>query len=242
MKRITLMLTLMVLPLVLAINANAQVRVYDTIYNAAGTDFQLTELTFTGSVPRYRMADGLGVSLAIPHFLTRLDFVLIIATAGTYSNVTADVEVYNAWDPGAPTGSVFSDLARAFTVNLGTFSPTGATAYIITAPVPSGVVLSTNPQKGVVVTLKNNGVLDNVLTLGVVNRLPNPGGEVVADLWYRDANNNGIIEAADGRTFGAPRTADNIAFTLWAQPVPEPTTLLALSAGVAGLALRRRKR
>ncbi|MER3473660.1 MAG: hypothetical protein C4335_06415 [Armatimonadota bacterium] len=156
--------------------------------------------------------------------------------------MTADIEVFNAWEPGASSGSVFSNLAGVFTVNLGRFTPTGATAYLITANVPAGVVLDTNPNKGVVVTLKNNGVLDNVLTLGVVNRLPNPGSEVVADLWYRDANNNGIIEATDGRTFGAPRTADNIAFTLWAQPVPEPATLLAVGMGIVGIALRRRRR
>lgn len=91
-------------------------------------------------------------------------------------------------------------------------------------------------------TLKNNGVLDSVLTLGVVNRPPNLGSEVVTDLWYRDANANGIIEASDARTFGASRANDNIAFTLWAQPVPEPATLLAVGIGIAGVALRRRRK
>ncbi|GIV18298.1 MAG: hypothetical protein KatS3mg023_0049 [Armatimonadota bacterium] len=241
MKRIAGMLVA-ALTLLLLVEASAQVRIYDTIYSADGSTTDLTGLVFTASSPRYRMADGVGVSLAVPHYLTRLDLVLILATAGTYTNITADIEVYNAWDPGAASGSVFSNLATVFTATLGDATPTGATAYLIQLTVPTGVVLDTNPNKGVVVTLKHNGVLDNNLTLGVVNRLPNPGSEGVADLWYRDANNNGIIEASDARTFGDPRTADNIAFTLWAQPVPEPATLLAVGTGIAALALRRRKK
>ena len=240
MKRMSQMLMVLAFALLLALDASAQVRIYDTIYNAAGTDTELTGLVYTSSTPRYRMADGMGVNLAVDHFLTRLDFVLVIATAGTYTNITADIEVYNAWDPNAATGSVFSNLVAAFTANLGDANTTGAAGYLIEVPVPAGVILDTNPNKGVVITLKHNGVLDNNLTLGVVDRLPNPGSEVVADLWYRDANNNGIIEAGDARTFSG-RNFDNVSLTLWATPVPEPASFLVIGAGLAGLAALRRR-
>jgi len=241
MKRMSHMLVVLAFAFMLALDASAQVRIYDTIYNAAGTDYELTELTLTGSLPRYRMADGLGVNLSVPHYLNRLDFVLVVANAGTFTNLSAEIAVYNAWDPNA-SGSVFSNLATLVTVPLDDVTTTGATAYIYQVTMPSGVVLDTNPNKGVVITLRRGGVLDNVLTLGVVNRLPNPGSEVVADLWYRDANDNGIIEASDARTFGGGREFDNVALTLWATPVPEPASLLVIGAGLAGLAGLRRRR
>ncbi len=186
------------------------------------------------------MADGLGVNLSVPHYLNRLDFVLVVATAGTFTNLSAEIAVYNAWDPNAP-GSVFSNLATSVTVPLEDVTTTGATGYIYQVSIPSGVVLDTNPNKGVVITLRRGGVLDNNLSLGIVNRLPNPGSEVVADLWYRDANDNGIIEATDARTFNG-RDFDTVALTLWATPVPEPSSFLVIGAGLAGLAALRRRR
>lgn len=91
MKRLVFALLLLSVVPLLVQAVSAQVCIYDTIYSADGSELQLTELVYTGSTPRYRMADGLGVSLAVSHYLTRLDFVLIIASAGSYTNVTADI-------------------------------------------------------------------------------------------------------------------------------------------------------
>ncbi|MCS6949487.1 MAG: hypothetical protein NZ520_03385, partial [bacterium] len=136
MRRVVGLFVVVVMALWLVVDASAQVRIYDTIYNAAGNATELPGLTFTGSLPRYRMADGVGVNLNIAHFLRRLDFVLVLATAGNYTNMTAEIEVYNAWDPNAASGSVFSNLATRFTVAIPDQSVTAATAVLITAPVP----------------------------------------------------------------------------------------------------------
>lgn len=225
----------------LVVSAPAQVRIYDTIYAAGGPPAtQLDGLTFTGALPRYNMGDGIGVSLSSPVQLTRFDFVLVIAAAVQNAFVDITVEFYNSWAAsGGGTDPAFSNFAGSLSGRLAGITTQGPTGIIVTILPSTPIILDTNPNKGVVIKLRYNGQADNTATVGIVNRLPNPGTEgLLSDAFYRDVNANGIIEINEARTFGDPRLQDNLAMTLF---VPEPASVLALSAGLAGLlGLRRR--
>lgn len=186
------------------------------------------------------MGDGIGVSLSSPVQLTRFDFVLVIAAAVQNAFVDITVEFYNSWTAsGVGTEPAFSNFAGSLSGRLAGITTQGATGIIVTILPSTPIILDTNPNKGVVIKLRYNGQADNTATVGIVNRLPNPGTEgLLADAFYRDVNANGIIENNEACTFGDPRLQDNLAMTLF---VPEPASVLALSAGLAGLlGLRRR--
>jgi len=243
MGKVTYRLMSMLFGITLAtLVANAQFRIYDTIFdpNDPSTP-NLPGLTFTGATPRYNLGDGIGVSLPNSVELTRLDFVLVVAAAVSNATVGFTIDVFNNWTTtGAATDPAFSSPAGSFTGTVSGITTTGAAAFIITVTPPPGIILDTNPNKGVVIKLLLNGTASDTVTVGVVNRLPSPGTEgLLADAYYRDANGNGIIEINEARTFSG-RDFDNLAMTLW---VPEPASMMALGSGLLGLiALRRRRR
>jgi len=245
MGKVTYRLMSMLFGIALAtLVANAQdFRIYDTIWAADGPPtVNAPGLVFTGSTPRYNMGDGIGVSLSSSVELTRLDFVLVVAAAVSNAAVEYTIDVFNNWTTaGAATDPAFTNLAGSFSGTVSGITTTGAAAFIITATPPPGIILDTNPNKGVVIKLLLNGAPSDTVTVGVVNRLPNPGTEGLApDTFYRDANGNGIIEIGEARTFSG-RDFDNLAIALWV--VPEPASMMALGSGLLGLiALRRRRR
>lgn len=208
--------------------------IYDTITGATGW-------TTTGGLPRNRMADDFDTSAPPDGLVWELDqveTVLYIAAAGTW-NVSCDVIFWGEWNGGGWGGAgtnVFQTQLNQSTFTLAPFTTTGVASQVVTFDYSAIDVQFPNVTSlGFEIQWYNNGVPTDSLASALRDVFPLVGSSV--NLFYRDANANGIIETTDGRTITGWSNA-NIGLRLNATAVPEPASLLLL--GLAGLLIRRR--
>lgn len=223
----------------LGISSFAQsVVVYDTIAGVGSN-------TTTGGLPRSRMADSMSFSnpgAGMNWQVTSVSWTLYIAGGQNYGNVTAEMILWNQWN-GAGWGgagtNVFQSEAGRQTFSLGARTTTGATVFAITNTFTTPINMSAFNNVGIEISLRADGVATDNTAIGLKDFAPTVGSST--NLFYRDANANAVIDTTDGRTITGWLNT-NAAFTVNANAVPEPTSMIALSLGALALIKRRRNR
>lgn len=215
----------------------------DIIYDAiTGQTF-----SFTGSLDRSRMADAQNNIAATPNFdwlVDQIDMNFVVAAAGTYTDVTARIRIWDTWTPGAPVGtSVFSGLLSDVTWSFGNITVAGVSGFGVALDYSAFGFLLSDTQFGFDVEWRVGGLLNNSLTTGVSNTVtPTPPvvGSTAFEGYYRDVTSNGLIDSTDARDFTNLHT--NLMIRVHAQQVPEPSSMMLLGVvGVAACGLRRRR-
>lgn len=218
----------------------APIVIYDTMTGSGGW-------SSTGSQPRNFMADGFNaISKAsnITWKVTKVEFIMYVGAATTITKPTVTFDLYNQWVPAGVSGSgstVFADLAGERTYTWGTITTTGAAAYIMSMTLGTPIMLNNSGNIGMSFKITDNGTVNTNLAVGMRDLAPAvSGGDPSSNVFYRDANSNGIIDTTDAKSLGY--TYNNLGIRLTAEAVPEPATMGALAVGLSALFLRRRRK
>ncbi len=229
----------------------------DLIYDNRPNATDGGTLTTTGSTPRNYMADSMN-TLAPPTAsqvweVQTIGWQLFVVGSGqagvpvTYENVTARFRVYDTWDSAAPAGtSVFSGLVSDVIWNLGNItnnsSGGGALAFTYNLNYASNNLafeLGDGQGMGIAIEILQNGTKNQNLASIIRGGGFDPIIGTSTNGWYRDANDNGIIEAGDFRTLGSPNSPSHLSLQIDAIAIPEPAMA---GLGVAGVLLLMRRR
>lgn len=220
--------------LVILAAASQAVVIYDGI--GASTTFTST----TGGTPRNRMADSFSATDpgSGAHWkVTSIDVGIWVNAASP--SATAEVILWNEWNVAGFGGSgtnVFQNEAGRETFNLGDLSASDVHTLTFTTPIH----LDNFQDLGLEIQLKTNGTKSNSLALSLQDAVPTVGSGT--NLFYRDSDNDEVIETPDARTINGWSKA-NVMFRVNAEveSVPEPATMTVLGLGALALLRRRRQ-
>ena len=202
------------------------------------------EGVFTSSLRPNRTADDVTLSAAGVK-LEGFQFGFS-TTAGTTA-FTAAVRIFDGTDAGA-TGSnpLLAGELSSFTVSFDNLNPAGGS--FISSPIS----LTGLPGGGIDV-LDGDFIFEIRFLNAAGAEFPNTTSPVTVlfdgtgvnvgaseDLYWRDVDGDGTIDADEGRFFSGPPNLANFALSFTGSPIPEPTSLGL--AALAGLGLLRRRR
>jgi hypothetical protein len=208
----------------------------------------LTGVTTSSSVPGFLFGDGataIASSGGAGSFwkFTSVDYAFFVLGAQTMASGELGVKIdlfgsYTDLRTGATP--VFGTQFGSITANYGAITTTGNAAFTSTltlgTPINAPVGMTT---LGYTVSFTRNNVRTDTVRAGIGNPLNSTVG-LSPHGFYRDANDNGIIEGSDWRQFSATE-AQNLLIRFNGDAVPEPATMAVLGLGAAALLRRRRK-
>ncbi len=167
------------------------------------------------------------------------------SATGTYTNVIGTLSVFRTVNT-AGSGPAFSNLIGSVSRSLPSFFASGPAIGIDFTMASLGIALSappSNPSVGYGVQISFSASGPGVVVPHYRNQGSIVPGSSSSQGWYRDLNDNGLLQADEYEVF-APWADGNLMFELdaTATPVPEPVTGFALLVPLAALAARRRRR
>jgi hypothetical protein len=226
--------------------SNAQTTIFDTISPAT------PGYTTTGSSPRFMLGESFGLLSSggagwNVQTLSAGFFVFGNAAPQTFTNVVATYRFYNGTSSSTTaTDPAFLNLVGTVAINLGTVTQTTANQAFFYNPVniSAANINFTDGEKAMDVAFTTNSTATDQIVMAMRDVAPVVGstgtaGGGAAGFW-RDADNNSVINISDARTLTA--TNLNPVLALTANPVPEPASMAVLGIGALALIRRRRSR